>query len=53
MKDDGTIYNWFREVIRVRNEYPALARGAAENAPSLSACGIWFLSRSGRCFLWS
>ena len=36
MKDDESLYNWFREVIRVRNEYPAIAGGVTENAMFLS-----------------
>lgn len=36
MKDDGSLYNWFKEVIRVRNEYPSIAKGVTENAMFLS-----------------
>ena len=36
MKDEGSLYNWFKEVIRIRNEYPAIARGVTENALFLS-----------------
>ena len=36
MKDDESLYNWFKEVIRVRNEYPVIARGKTENAMFLS-----------------
>lgn len=36
IKDDGSLYNWFKEIIRVRNEYPAIARGTTENAMFLS-----------------
>ena len=36
MKDNGSLYNWFKEVIRVRNEYPAIAMGETENAVFLS-----------------
>lgn len=32
IKDKQSIYNWFKEVIRVRNTYPAIARGITEKA---------------------
>ena len=32
LKDKESIYNWFKEVIRVRNAYPAIARGVTEKA---------------------
>ena len=31
-KDRQSLYNWFREVIRVRNTYPAIAKGVTQNA---------------------
>ena len=36
MKDDMSVYRWFREVIRVRNAFPAIARGVTENADFVS-----------------
>ena len=33
--DDSSIYNWFKEVIRVRNEYPAIACGVTGEASFL------------------
>lgn len=35
MKDDLSIYNWFRRVIRVRSTYPAIASGMTEKASLL------------------
>ena len=32
MKDDQSLYNWFKKVIRVRNEYPAIAKGVTKKA---------------------
>lgn len=34
-KDGESLYSWFREVIRVRNAYPALAGGKTERAASV------------------
>lgn len=36
MKDDQSIYSWFKEVIHVRNAYPAIARGITEKADFIS-----------------
>lgn len=35
MKDSQSVYNWFKEVIRVRNAYPAIAGGATDKASFL------------------
>lgn len=35
LKDDQSIYNWFKEVIRVRNAYPAIASGVTEKEDSV------------------
>lgn len=35
LRDDSSLYNWFREVIRVRNAYPSIAGGVTEKAASL------------------
>ena len=35
-KDDLSLWRWFAEVIRVRNAFPAIARGTTEGADSLS-----------------
>ena len=35
IKDDGSLYCWFRDVIRVRNAYPALAGGTTEKADAV------------------
>lgn len=32
LKDKQSVYNWFRDVIHVRNKYPAIAAGATEKA---------------------
>jgi len=34
--DDASMYNWFKEVIRVRDDFPAIAKGKTENAVLLS-----------------
>ena len=36
MKDNLSLLTWFREVIRVRNTFPAIARGTTEGVDSLS-----------------
>ena len=36
MKDNLSLWTWFREVIRVRNAFPAIARGTTEGVDSLS-----------------
>ena len=36
MNDEVSIWRWFREVIRVRNALPAIARGTTENADNIS-----------------
>ena len=36
MKDDLSLWTWFREVIRVRNAFPAIARGWTESVESIS-----------------
>lgn len=36
MKDDMSIHRWFTEVIRVRNAFPAIARGSTENLDAVS-----------------
>ena len=35
-KDDLSLLTWFREVIRVRNAFPAIARGVTEGVDSVS-----------------
>ena len=36
-REDGlSLWTWFREVIRVRNAFPAIARGRTEGADSIS-----------------
>ena len=48
MKDDDSLYSWFKEVIRVRNEYPAIARGVTKKADSISDDSVAaFYRRSG------
>ena len=32
MKDDRSVYSWFREIMRIRNSYPAIAGGSTEKA---------------------
>ena len=32
IKDKESLYSWFRDVIRVRNKYPAIARGVTQKA---------------------
>ncbi len=47
MEDDDSLYSWFKEVIRVRNTYPSIARGVTENADSISdASAAAFFKRS-------
>ena len=36
MQDDLSIWRWFKEVIRVRNAFPAIARGTTEGVDSIS-----------------
>ena len=36
MQDDLSLWRWFKEVIRVRNAFPAIARGTTEGADSIS-----------------
>ena len=36
MKDDLSLWSWFKEVIRVRNAFPAIARGRTEGVDSVS-----------------
>ena len=36
MKDDTSLWRWFKEVIRVRNAFPAIARGRTEGVDALS-----------------
>ena len=36
MQDETSLWNWFREVIRVRNAFPAIARGRTEGVDALS-----------------
>ena len=40
LKDDESIYSWFRELIRVRSEYPAIARGVTEKADYLCDASV-------------
>ena len=35
-EDELSIWNWFRQVLRVRNAFPAIARGVTEDADFLS-----------------
>ncbi len=48
-KDDPlSLWNWFCEVIRVRNAFPAIARGVTENADGISDDSVAaFFRRSG------
>ena len=32
MNDDQSIYSWFKSIIRVRNTYPAIAKGTTKKA---------------------
>ena len=32
MKDKQSVYSWFKDVIRVRNSYPAIAKGVTDSA---------------------
>lgn len=34
-KDDLSLYNWFKQVIKVRNAFPVIARGRVEECPEL------------------
>ena len=36
MKDDLSLWTWFKEVIRVRKAFPAIARGVTEAVDSVS-----------------
>ena len=36
MQDDLSLWRWFKEVIRVRNAFPAIARGTTEDADAVS-----------------
>ena len=36
-EDELSIWRWFREVIRVRNAFPAIARGVTEGADALGS----------------
>ena len=36
MQDDLSLWTWFRQVIRVRNAFPAIARGTTEGVDSVS-----------------
>ena len=36
MQDETSIWRWFKEVIRVRNAFPAIARGTTEGADAVS-----------------
>lgn len=38
--DDSSIYSWFKELIRVRKGYPAIARGVTEKAGSISDASV-------------
>ena len=35
IRDKTSMYSWFKEVLRVRNTYPAIARGTTQKADSL------------------
>ncbi len=35
MADDKSLYSWFKNVIRVRNSYPAIARGTTKKADAV------------------
>ena len=48
MKDDLSIWTWFREVIRVRNAFPAIARGLTESVDSLSDSNVAAFIRRSR-----
>ena len=48
MKDDLSLWRWFTEVIRVRNAFPAIARGTTEGVDSVSDENVAaFFRRSG------
>ena len=36
LKDEMSLHRWFKEVIRIRNAFPVIARGLTKNAGSLS-----------------
>ena len=40
MKDDESICSWFRELIHLRSEYPAIARGVTEKADYLCDASV-------------
>ena len=48
LNDEMSLHRWFKEVIRVRNAFPVIARGLTENAGSLSDSDVAaFYRRSG------
>ena len=47
MQDDLSIYRWFREVIRVRRSFPAIARGRTEADETLCSDTIAAFRRTG------
>ena len=38
--DDLSLYNWFKQVIKVRNAFPAIARGKVEECPELCSAHV-------------
>ena len=47
MKDDLSILRWFKEVIRVRNAFPAIARGRTEGVDAISDDNVAAFFRRG------
>ena len=45
--DNQSIYSWFKEVIRVRNKYPAIAGGTTEKADSVCDDNVAAFFRRG------
>ena len=43
MKDDRSLYNWFRQVIKVRRSFPSIARGKTEDTGlSTDSAAVFF-----------
>ena len=40
INDDLSLYNWFRQVMRVRNAFPAISRGRVEECPELCSAHV-------------
>ena len=46
IKDDSSLYNWFRQVIRVRRAFPSIARGKTEGTELSTDSAAVFFRRS-------